>query len=141
MLPKTGCGPEFAHELLELLSAIGVTTEHIETGEPRTEQHVVAVLREFRSAPYGFGERCATGVSDAKGGKMKGELCAGLSDQYGVFHVRRNAMSEAGDVPALRFSSRDQDHRIREARQCRFDGVEIRGFGIVPINNPRVLSH
>ena len=72
MLPQIGGGRavltnDGTDERLELVAAIFVVPEHIETCESRTQQNVIARFREFRRPSHGFGEVRTTGVGDTEG--------------------------------------------------------------------------
>ena len=100
---KTGKAPEERLEadrrLLELLAAIFIAAEHVETCEARAQHNLIAGVREVGRAAHGLGERAAERVRDAKGGAVKAQLLARLTDQQRMLHARRDPMHKSGQIP------------------------------------------
>src|SRR5687767_478851 len=125
MLPQIVRGrAESLDEVLELSAAIFIVPEHVETCETRTQQNVAAGISEFRSSPYRFREIRTARMRHSEGRAVKGEFRTRLANQHRMLHVRRDAMHEAREIAAFRFSAGNQNDRRVETRECSLDRMK-----------------
>src|SRR5262245_16587628 len=129
------------HEGLELVAAIFVVSEHVETCEARTQQNVLAGRGEFRRTTNGLGKRRATRVGSTKGREMKRQLRTGFADQHDVLHPWGDPMGETGEIAALGFAAGNEDNGGIEAREGRLDRVKIRRLRVVPKRDALTFHH
>jgi len=124
-LLKSGSCSQVAHKLFKLVAAVGIVTEHVETGEPRTEDDGVARLGGGISPAHRFLERAAHGMRDVVGSAKSGQRGPRLANEPGVLGSVGNALDEGKEIAPLGPAPGDEVNRCRKGGQRGLDGVEV----------------
>lgn len=131
---------EGLNEVAELVSAVGVTGEHIEGGGAGAEENGVAGLSELAGEVEGV-FKGSTGMKD---GQMilpkRGDLIGHFSENHDCLAAFGDEGGESGVIEAFVLATRDENDWSGLGEEGLFDGVGVGAFGVVDVVDALIIT-
>ena len=131
---------EGVNEVAELVSAVGVTGEHIEGGGAWAEENGVTGLSELAGEVEGV-FKGATGMKDGQVMVPKGgDLIGHFTENHDCLAAFGDEGGERGIVEAFVLATRDENDWPSLGKEGLFDGVGVGAFGVVDVIDALIIA-